>query len=143
VLFGIPTLSADKLKVTIPFTGKANPILTADLSVYEYSLTNGATWIEMTAGSGSDLTSLDFTGSGASFTFVWEADSDIGPRLYNNYIRLRLKAESGLYETAVATYILYLEKVIINPTATAQAVPFPQDYRGIPGSSLLENAPKG
>jgi hypothetical protein len=141
VIVGIPTITSDRLCVSIPYTGIANPALTADLSVYEYSTNNGTTWSTMTTS--STVTNLSFTTAGASFTLVWAADTDISTLLFNNYLRIRVKAESGLYESAYATAILYFEKTIINPQTATQNVPFPEDYRGIPGSDLLEKAPKG
>ena len=141
MLIGTPVLSTDREKITIPFTGIANPVLTADLMTYEYSMDNGSNWITMTAGSGSDVTGLAFTALGGAFNFIWEAKANAGVLMFNTYIRIRIKAESGSYETAYSTYIVYFERVTINTQLQTSPL-FPVDYRGIPGSDLMAHAPK-
>jgi PKD repeat protein len=138
---GVPTQSEDRLSIVIPFTGYANPILTADLLSYEYSVDNMATWHTMTAGAGSDVTGLNFTASGAPFNFIWNSKLDIGALMYNNYIRIRIKAVSGALETFYVNYQLFIERVVVN-TQLQNTPLFPVDYRGIPASDLMKNAPK-
>jgi hypothetical protein len=139
MLIGTPVLSTDKTQISIPFTGIANPTLTADLSVFEYSMDNGSNWNTMTTS--STTTGLSFTSSGAAFTLVWEARSDAAALMFNTYIRIRLRAESGSYETAYATYIIFFEKITTNTQLQTSPL-FPPDYRGIPGTDLMANAPR-
>lgn len=139
ILFGVPALSTDKHQVTIPFTGLANPALTADLTTYEYTLDGGLTWNTMS--SSSTIYHLAFTPSGASFTFTWNSYTQIGADMYNNTIRVRLGATSGAFVTATPMYILYFEKISTD-TRLSRTPPFPADYRGIPGTDLMKNAPR-
>jgi len=139
MVMGTPALTTDRLGVTIPFTGIADPALTADLLAYEYSTDNGSNWSTMTTA--STLTGLAFTPSGAAFSIVWDATTDVSTLLYNTQLRIRLKAESGSYETAYSSYILFFERTIVN-TQLRTSPGFPADYRGIPGSDLMANAPK-
>lgn len=139
ILFGVPALSTDKHKVEIPFTGLANPALTANLTTYEYTLDGGLTWNTMS--SSSTISRLSFTEIGAPFTFIWDSYTDISSDMYNNTIRVRLGATSGSFVTATPMYILYFEKISTD-TRLSRTPPFPNDYRGIPGTDLMKNAPR-
>jgi len=139
VVIGASSLSPDRLGITIPFTGIANPGLTAELLSYEYSMDNGSHWSYMDTA--SVTWDLDFTPAGASFSLLWNADSDIGTLMFNTHIRIRLQAQSGSYETAFSTGILYFERTIVN-SQLVTSPSFPADYKGIPGRDLLANAPR-
>ena len=139
IVIGASFLSPDRLGISIPFTGIANPGLTADLLSYEYSMDNGSNWNYMDTS--STTTGLAFTPAGASFSLVWNADSDIGTLMFNTHIRIRLKAESGSYETAFSTCILYFERTTVN-SQLVTSPGFPADYKGIPGRDLMANAPR-
>lgn len=140
IVLGTASLSPDRLGISIPFTGIATPGLTADLLSYEYSMDNGSNWNYMDTS--STITGLAFTPAGASFSLMWNADSNIGTLMFNTHIRIRLQAESGSYETAFSTCILYFERTIVN-SQLVTSPSFPADYKGIPGRDLLANAPKG
>lgn len=123
-----------------PYTGTANPIATADLTTYEYSL-DGITWAAMTAEAGTDITDLAFTTSGASFVFNWEIKSDLGDNIYNKEIFIRFQATSGTMVTTMLSYRAYFSKIVSN-AADQAGYQLPEDYQGISGSDLLEKAPK-
>ena len=143
VTFNIPTLSADKQQVLISYNGFASPILTAALTTYEYSMDNGTTWSAMTASGDTTLTGLAFTVAGASLMFKWQAKTDIGTNLYNRQIRIRLRATSGAIVSDYSMYTLFFERLSTNVAADAESNnPFPEDYSGVPGNELLNNAPK-
>lgn len=146
ITFGNPTQSSDFLKVTIPFTGKANPAKTSsvDLTSYEYSLDDGSTWSTMTAASGSDTSNLTFNVAGTDHSFIWQAKNDIGTRLYNNYIKIRFIATatfSGDSVTTTSTRYIYITRSVSDQGAATDS-PFPEDYSGIQGRDLLKNAPR-
>jgi len=142
VVFGVPSLSSDKQKVEIPYTGIADAALTADIVVYDYSTDNGSTWEQMTPSSGTTLTGLSFTASGSSFQFDWEAKADLGLSLYNQTLRIRLQAESGGILSNLGLYQVYFERSVSDPSLDQENVPFPEDYKGVPGEQLLTNAPR-
>jgi hypothetical protein len=102
----------------------------------------GATWDGMTPSDDTVLTGLSFSPSGTALTFKWESKTDIGMTMYNTYIRIRMQAESGDIMTDMTMYTLYFERQVIDYTTAQQSIPFPSDYMGTDGSSLLENAPK-
>jgi len=139
---GVPGLSSDRTQAVIPYAGVADPMLTADLTVYEYSMDNGVTWETMTPSVGTDITALAFTPAGPAHQFDWEIKTDIGALQYNRYIRIRLKAHSGLSDTGYATATLFFEKITTDTSAVGRNAPFPPDYKGIPSSDLKANAPK-
>ena len=139
----VPTLSTDKQQVLIPYLGIASPILTANLTSYQYSMDNGVTWSTMTPSGDSVLTSLSFTVSGTSLLIKWEFKEDIGTTLYNNFVRIRIRATSGIILSNYGMYTLNFERTVTNVAQANENVPFPQDYAGIPGTDLLVNAPKG
>ena len=134
-----PALSSDRKQIVIPLSCIANPIVSGDITVYEYSIDNGSSWETMTTS--STLTGLAFTAAGTTNSIAWEAKTDIAASIYNTYIRVRFKATSGLYTTAYATYIIYFAKQTIN-AQLSQGSPFPADYKGTPGTELLRNAPR-
>ena len=128
--------------VTISYTGTANPVLTADLTSYEYSL-NGSTWETMTPQVGTVTTGLSFTTSGASFTFVWMIKTDMGDNIYNRGIQIRLQATSSDMTTTMMSKSLLFEKLVMNMGDAGSNRPkLPDDYSGISGGDLLANAPK-
>jgi hypothetical protein len=140
ITYGVPSLNANKTQVDLPYKGWANPILTVNITAYEYSMDNGTTWSSMTTSSG--ITGLPFTTAGASFLFTWDAATDEGMNRYNNFIRVRLQATSGAHVTDYAYYTLYFERIQTNLAAIGANIPFPADYSGIPPSDLMKNAPK-
>ena len=142
IAYQAPTLSETKRQIIIPYTGYGNPSLTAAMTTYEYSMDSGATWNTMTKSSGTVITGLSFVPTGTALTFTWEANIDIGSDRYNNQIIVRLQATSGSLLTTAALYTLLFERASTNQAVQADNLPFPDDYRGIPGNSLLENAPK-
>jgi hypothetical protein len=139
---GVPGLSSDRTQAVLPYAGVANPQLTADLTVYEYSMDNGVTWDTMTPSAGTVITTLAFTPAGPAHQFVWEIKTDVGALQYNQYIRVRLKAHSGASDTAFAAITLYFEKITTDTSAAGRSVAFPPDYKGIPSSDLMAKAPK-
>jgi hypothetical protein len=142
ITYGVPSLTSNKQGILIPYNGIAEPALTANITSYDYSMDNGSTWTAMTPSGGTSLTGLSFTPSGASLNFTWLSKSQIGLSMYNNQIRIRLRATSGALLTAYAMYTLYFERTAVNLRAQQTGSPFPSDYSGVPGSDLLENAPK-
>lgn len=147
MVIGSAALSADFQKVTIPYTGSANPARTSSVDIVstEYSLDDGVTWADMTLDSGSsDTTNLTFDADGESYNIVWMAKADIGTQVYNNNIKIRFRAQDAFgADTVVATKMRYLffPRTVSNQVA-ATSSPFPNDYAGIPGMDLLKNAPR-
>jgi hypothetical protein len=142
IRFGVPSVTADTQKIEIPYTAFGNPALTSELTTFDYSMDEGATWDGMTPSDDTVLTGLSFSPSGTALTFKWESKTDIGMTMYNTYIRIRMQAESGDIMTDMTMYTLYFERQVIDYSTTQQAIPFPSDYMGVDGTSLLENAPK-
>lgn len=139
--YGIPALSGLNRELTIPYTGTANPALTAALTTYEYSL-DGVIWLPMTPSSSTVVTGLSFTPTGAALSFIWMMKDDIGDNIYNKEIYSRLQATSGVMTTTIKSYTLYFPKIQMDASIINEKPPLPEDYRGIQGSDLLENAPK-
>jgi len=142
LLFGEYSFNTTHTLLNLPFIGKASPAATANLTTYEYTL-DGITWETMTPSSGSDVSSLAFTPTGASFTFIWAIRTDLGEEIYNKDIYVRLQATSGSVTTTLKTSYLYFAKVVSNTAARESTGDLPADYDGIPGNLLLEKAPKG
>lgn len=147
IAFKTPVLSSNKQQVVLDYYGIANPVLTASITTYQYSTDNGTTWNTMTPSGDTTLSGLGFTTTGvpvsaSTFTFKWEFKTDIGTNLYNNLVRVRLQATSGSLVTAYASYTLNFERTVTNVAQQQENIPFPSDYAGIPGTDLLENAPK-
>ena len=142
IAFGAAQLSTDKQNVDIPFIGVGNPARNADLSMYDYSVDSGATWLPMTVVAGTPLTGLAFSTAGTSHTFVWAARIDVGSDLFNNNIKVRLQADGGVVLTDIAIFNLYFARSQQNISLQDQGSQFPDDYSGVPGDTLLANAPK-
>jgi hypothetical protein len=142
IFFGEYSFNATHTLLNLPFIGKANPASTANITTYEYTL-DGTNWETMTPSSGSDISSLAFTPTGASFTFIWAIKADIGDDIYNKDIYIRLQATSGSVTTILKTSYLYFEKTVSNVSIQTSTGALPDDYDGLPGNLLLEKAPKG
>lgn len=136
------SFNATHTLLNLPFVGKSSPASTANLTTYEYTL-DGITWAAMTPSSGSDISSLAFTPTGASFTFIWAIRTDLGEEIYNKDIYVRMQATSGSVTTIMRSSYLYFSKVTTNVATQQSTGELPDDYSGIPGSALLEKAPKG
>ena len=128
-----PVLSSDFTKVTLVFTGVANPE-NSDVSLitYQYSLDNGVTWFNMTTS--SDLEDLDFTPVGLPYNFVWAIKEDIGNSIYNIPIKIRFEAQatfgSDILQTAYKLKTITIVKTVIIPEANVPPI-FPADYTGV------------
>lgn len=148
VVLGTATLSTDFQKVTIPFTGSANPARTSsvDIETYQYSLDSGTTWYTMTLDSTtSDTSNLTFDVNGENYQLVWKAKTDIGTSVYNNNIKIQIKATATFgSDTITLTKLgyIYFARSVTNQAADADRSPFPEDYSGKQGNTLLENAPR-
>lgn len=148
IAFGTATQSTDFQKITIPFTGSANPARTSsvNLTLYQYSLDDGTTWSNMTIDSGSsDTSNLTFDVNGESFELVWLAKTDLGTRIYNRNIKIRFRAQSifgtDTINTTKTRYI-YFPRTVTNQAEETDSSPFPADYSGTQGNKLLKNAPR-
>lgn len=141
VQFGVPSFNTSHTNLLIPYTTYGNPTLVGNLTTYEYSL-DGILWTTMTAEPGTVITSLNFTPAGEAHTFSWRIKDDIGQDVYNKSIFIRLQANSGAVSTAVIVYSAYFSKTVVNEETAQNAYALPEDYSGLPGSSLLEKAPK-
>ncbi len=145
ISYGSPALSENKQNVEIPYVGVGNPSQTASLSVAQYSSDDGTTWRNMTAVAGTVITGLAFTASGTAHSFAWAAKTQLeanSEELFNVNIRLRLQATTGVITTDMAAYNLFLARTQQNLATAAQGSQFPDDYSGVPGNKLLDNAPK-
>lgn len=148
IAIGHESLSSDFQKVTIPFTGTANPARTNSVDVIsaQYSLNSGDTWADMTLVSAdSDTSNLTFDVDGEEYNLVWQAKTDIGTNIYNNNILIRIRAQaafSGDIIVATKQAILYFSRSVTNQAQIGTSAPFPEDYSGTPGTKLLENAPR-
>lgn len=141
ILFQVAYQGVDKTKIVIPYIGYGNPtVSSAELTIKDYSMDNGVTWLPMTTSSG--LTGLAFTPTGTAHTLVWDARTDQGMGVYNTAIRVRFGAVDGAFPTRVATATLFFERVLIDLAAQKSQIPFPDDYAGTPPGDLLVNAPK-
>lgn len=141
IQLGTPSFNASHSNLVIPYTTYGNPALVGDLTTYEYSL-DGSVWTAMTAEPGTVTTNLNFTTTGVAQTFSWRIKEDIGQDVYNKSIFIRLLATSGSVSTALVIYSAYFSKTVSNEELTRNAFELPEDYSGLPGSSLLEKAPK-
>jgi hypothetical protein len=136
--FGTTSLSSDKQKVVISYTGYAYPELSnVALDTYEYSLDNGSTWTSMTPSGSTPLTSLSFTEAGTAHTFEWMAKEDAEMNFYNTNVRIRINAISGIEETGLTYGSFYLERAVENLSTAAQASSFPDSYSGQSGADLV------
>ena len=137
-----PVMSDNFNNTILVFTGVANPEnINVSLISYQYSLNNGATWLNMTAAAGSELTGLIFSPAGEDHNFVWAIKGDIGSSIYNIPIKIRFRAQAtfGL-DTVFTMYkqrtITIIKNVIIPETNVLPI--FPADYSGVLGSSLIK-----
>jgi len=139
IMFGAASVSSDKQKVVINYTGYAFPELAnVALDTYEYSLDNGSTWSAMTPSGATQLTSLSFTEAGAAHTFEWMAKDDEGMAFYNKTLRVRINAVSGLDETGLTYASYYLEHATENLADQAdKQSSFPDSYAGMSGNELM------
>jgi len=140
VSIGEPTFSGGNSSLSIPYIGKANPEVTAELTTFEYSL-DGNTWESMTATQDTITTNLIFTPVGATFNFNWVLKEDLGDSIYNKEILIRFKATSTGMTTALVVYSLFFKKEVLNLSNAQLKAPLPADYPGISGGDLLSNAP--
>ncbi len=135
------TLNSDSSLATITYEGIADPATSSDIVGYDYSVTNGDTWLLMTTS--SSLTGLPFVADpGYIGTFVWQIKEDIGAKRYNNYIRIRLKSSGSSLVSDYAYFTIFIERIQTDLSATKKKNTFPDDYSGISGRDLLKNAPK-
>jgi hypothetical protein len=141
ITIGTPSFSVNHQQLVIPYTTYGNTALVADLTTYQFSL-DGSTWTTMTAAVGTVVSNLNFTPTGTAQTFTWEIKSDLPSGIYNKNIYIRLQATSGTMVTTMLNYTAYFTKEVANEAASAKNK-LPDDYTGISGSDLLENAPKG
>jgi hypothetical protein len=96
----------------------------SNLNASEYSV-DGTTWQTMTAATSdpahSGITGLTTSAAGVAHTFVWNALADIGS-FYNATVLVRLKANDGFLDSAVATSsafaVDYVNPVVANVVAT-------------------------
>lgn len=137
-----PTFTYNNTRALFSYIGTANPILTANLTTYEYSL-DGSSWTAMTPSGSTVTTGLAFTITGASFSFEWMIKQDLGDDIYNKNIYVRFQATSGAYSTSLLSYTVYFEKSVTNEAQQEQLSYLPDDYSGIDGGDLIkELAPK-
>lgn len=137
-----PTFTTNNTRALFSYIGTANPILTAALTTYEYSLT-GSSWTAMTPSPSTVTSGLAFTAAGASFDFEWMIKGDIGDSIYNKNIYVRFQATSGVYSTTLLSYTVYFEKNVMNVAQVQPVSYLPDDYSGIDGGELVKKlAPK-
>ena len=137
---GTPTISSDGQDISIPYVGTANPARTdVEISSYKYSIDNGVTWVDMTTE--STLTSLTFSTSGTSLTLVWKARNDISGSVYNTQLKVALIGVSGVY-TTIETVKTFINERTVTTSTTAENPLFPATYKGVPGYTLMSNAPR-
>lgn len=147
VVIGTVSMSADFQKITIPFTGSANPAKTSSVNIvtYQYSLDDGTTWSNMTLDIGSsDTANLTFDVDGEDYELVWNVKTDLGTQVYNNSIKIKIQAQATFGTdsiTATRMKYIYFPRVVTDEAATSES-PFPLDYSGVPGNDLLKYAPR-
>jgi len=140
-----PVLSTDFTELTLVYTGIANPVSTANVTLidYEYSLDNGITWDTMTTE--SVITGLTFNVAGEDYNFVWKIKDDLVSSIYNIPIVIRFRAQaifdSDIVLTTYKTKTINILKAITTPEPVGNPI-FPDEYTGVPGSDILKNAPK-
>jgi len=143
ITLGLISLSSDKQKVVVNYTGYAYPERTdVAITAYEYSLDNGVTWATMTPSESTIVTDLTFSEAGTAQTFEWQAKADEGVDFYNVPLRIRLQGTSGEDLTSYAYGSYLLERAIQNLSTILENSPFPSNYSGISGSDLKQFAPK-
>lgn len=148
ISIGHSSLSSDFQKITIPYTGNANPAQTSSVNIVlsQYSTDSGTTWNDMTLVSAdSDTSNLTFDVDGESYNLVWQAKTDLGTQIYNNSIKIRIRAQATFGSDTVITTkmaFLYFPRSVSNQAQVGSTAPFPDDYSGTPGEKLLVNAPR-
>lgn len=129
-------------KVEMTYDAFGNPGLTGvAMTTMEYTV-DGITWHDMTPSTDSGVTGLSFGETGIRQSFRWEVLTDLARTFYNQSIRVRMKFESGVMESDYMDFIMLISKTVTDMSAATNPVGFPEDYKGIPGSDLMKNAPK-
>jgi len=137
IKIGLPTVSADRQHILIPYIGTADPDSeTVSLSKYRYSLDNGVTYKDMTPLDTSEVSNLSFSPEGNSLIFKWDAKSDLNGDFYNKPIRIILQAsEFGFNSAEVGGYFNFKRELINIADLNAIKV-FPDYYEGISGNEF-------
>ncbi|MBI2475072.1 exo-alpha-sialidase [Candidatus Uhrbacteria bacterium] len=109
--------------VIINYTGVDEQNDVSNISVKEYSL-NGIDWFDMTekSGVGSDgIAGLEFTTTGASFIFAWDAQTDVSD--FEDFIYVRLRANDGVQDGNIETssaFALDLKSPVVSNVSATQ-----------------------